>query len=120
MAYFSATCVTSLFLISLSPMAVAAPPESSEIVERDGLRFRYLTRLEERERVRITGQFHPSREDFDLIVRPNGRVDGTVGNRTVEFSIGKKRRDAFIARLQNEQNAEQAAVPATLASTASE
>lgn len=118
MAYFPATCITSLILISLSPVAVAAPPETTEVVEKDGLRFRYLTRLEERERVRISGQFLPSGEDFNLIVRPNGRVDGTVGDRTVEFSIGKKRHDGIVAWLQNERDKEKVALSVIPASPA--
>ena len=108
------------FLLLPAAAVAADPPTASRIWDKDGLRFEYVTRLEAGERIHITGHFNRFNEPFDLTVKPNGRVFGSVGDSAVEFRIGQRRRDNLFARLRARQDAATTSQVAASASLAQE
>jgi hypothetical protein len=100
MARFFNALVTALMFVPFSSWAVAHPPGHVEGRQNE---FRYTTQIDGSDRIRIVGMFLETKDPFDLVVRPNGWVKGQVGASPVEFSIGRKRRDAVVAHLRNQQ-----------------
>lgn len=93
----------ALLALLLPVAAAAAPTAPFKQMERDGMRFEYSTQLNDRDTIGIKGRFLDNYEKFKLVVKPSGRVTGTMGDRPVDFSIARVDRDNLVAQLKSQQ-----------------
>ena len=103
--------VTLAVACATTPLAAAPAPKE---VEAEGFHLTYTAELKGDDRIVLAGRDLDRNEDFALTVEPNGKVVGWFGDRAVEFSVGRRERDAIFARLTTPQPAQvaEAAPPA--------
>ena len=99
------TRIAVTFAVALAATPLAAAPAPRE-VEAEGFHLAYTVELKGDDRIVLAGRDLDRNEDFALTVKPNGKVVGWFGNRAVEFSVGRRKRDAIFARLTTQQPAQ--------------
>ena len=99
------TRIAVTFALALAATPLAAAPAPKE-VEVEGFHFAYTVELKGDDRIVLAGRDLDRNEDFALTVKPNGKVVGWFGDRAVEFSVERRKRDAIFARLTRQRAAE--------------
>ena len=98
------TRIAVTFALALAATPLAAAPAAKE-VEAEGFHFAYTVEIAG-DKIVLAGKDLDRDEKFELTVKPSGKVVGWVGNRAVEFSVDRRKRDAIFARLMKQQPAE--------------
>ena len=90
---------TTLIAVSVAAAQPALAAPAKEYGAGDGVKFEYTTELRANGFIHIAGLVLDTREHFALDVSPDGHVDGSFGDSSVDYRVSKKLRDAVIAQL---------------------
>ncbi len=87
-------------VLALVPVTAAVAAPASNVVEQDGYKFQYSTKVVGEGKIVISGKMLNPSEPFTFTVEPNGQVHGTVDVTPVEFVISDKQRNALMSEVQ--------------------